>query len=157
MGAAQVVLDRLVERLAAVAPVRVHPAQESAPVAVGDEVQLVPLSLARTGRSHRAGSLLDLELRVLVQAAGPRALDHIEQVILTLEPLPGYVVESNTATVPPAADPIVPLRLVVSMPVTLTLPEPTVPIVTQPPVVDVRPGYVPATQAPEPPDARPRE
>lgn len=134
-------------------PVQLRATQES-PTTGQDEVALMPLSLARTGRSHRAGSLLDLELRVLVEAVGPQALDHIEQVILTLEPLAGFVVEPTPPTLPPlGSDAVVPLRLVVSMPVTLTLPEPTVPIVTQPPVVDVRPGHVPASPSSDPPDA----
>ncbi len=95
---------------------------------------------------------------MIVEASGAGALDQIEQVILTVETLSGHTIEPASPPLPPVgSDNVVPLRLTIRVPVTLTLQEPSAPIVTKPPVVDVRPGRVPVPHPDVTPDAGPPE
>lgn len=89
MSATQRALDGLVEafsripgaRVAVVRPGLANPADSS-------NVVLSPLTLTRVGRSRRAGSLLDLELVVAVEASGETIFDLTEQLLLIAETLP---------------------------------------------------------------------
>lgn len=97
--------------------------------APGTEVMVIPTGLRRVGRSRRGGALLDLELTVTVVTSGPDALDHLERVLI--------LAETNGITVGAPPEPPV-LGLTLSLPVSVTLPEPTGPRVTTP-VVELHP------------------
>jgi len=136
MSAARAVLDAFVALLSA--------AGDPVPVAVGhgggddgtegaDRVTVGVLALERVGRSHRRGAVLDLCLVVDVAVAGPAAVETAERLLVALERGPGGAATSPVAV---AYGPGV-LGFTARLPVAVPLDEPTPPLVTQPPVVEV--------------------
>ena len=104
------------------------------------DVQVQPLALARAGRSRRTGAQLDLQLTVAVVANGEHALESVERVLSLAETrawgcgqLPDRIAERHPES----------LGLTLTLPVTVPVAEPTGPIVTQPPVVQVDPTWRP--------------
>jgi hypothetical protein len=90
MSATQQALDGLVTALSAAADggkVSVLRPGDT-PSTEGPDVLVTPLSLTRIGRSRRAGSLLDLELTVAVEAGGDNVLDLAEKLLLAAEATP---------------------------------------------------------------------
>lgn len=116
MSAAQRALEAVLAHLSqAVEPVRVS--TDDGPVVVR------PAALARAGRSRRNGALLDLELTVLVTVADLEPLPLLESLLLAAETHPHVAVGPLPADVPGLGFSLV-------LPVTVPLPEPSAPPVT---------------------------
>lgn len=105
-----------------------------------DGTQVFAVALTRAGRSRRTGAQLDLELTVAVLATGEQALEGIEQVLTLAEQrawscgqLPDRIADRHPES----------LGLTVTVPVCVPVAEPTGPLVTQPPVVQVEPTWRP--------------
>ena len=118
MSAAQQALDAVLSHLSqAVAPTAVS-TDEAGPVVVR------PAALARTGRSRRDGSLLDLELTLLVTVEDARPLPLLESLLLAAESYP------RTA-IGPLPDEVPGLGFSLVLPVAVPIPEPTGPPVSE--------------------------
>lgn len=89
-------------------------------------IRLRPAGLARTGRSRRQGSLLDLELTVLVSVTGDEPLPALEALLIAAESHPHSCIGPLPTTEPGLGFSIV-------VPVSVPIEEPT-----GPPVTDVR-------------------
>ncbi len=105
-----------------------------------DGVHVQALALTRAGRSRRTGAQLDLELTVAVLADGERALESVEGVLTLAEAhawgcgqLPDRLADRHPES----------LGLTITVPVAVPVGEPTGPIVTHPPVVQVDPTWRP--------------
>lgn len=111
----------------------------------GPGVQAHPVSLTRTGRSRRQVATMDVALTVAILASGENALESIESCLLLAEDRgwPTGELPARWADRHPEA-----IGLTLTVPVALARSEPTGPIVTQPPVIQVAPTWRPvvATQ-----------
>ncbi len=121
-------------------PARVAFNELSALLGNEEGIQVQAVALTRTGRSRRTGAQLDLELTVAVLATGEHALEGIERVLSLAEQrawscgqLPDRIADRHPQS----------LGLTVTVPVALPVAEPTGPIVTHPPVVQVDPTWRP--------------
>lgn len=125
-SATQQALDGLVKVLREVAGQKLVAAvgPPDTPLSTRPDVLVTPLSLNRVGRSRRAGALLDLELAVAVEVGGPDVLGLTERLLAVAERTSHARVEPLPADRPG-------FGFVITLPVSVTVTEPSGPPVSQ--------------------------
>ena len=148
MGVVQASLTELLGLLSdAVSPVEVHfeddgePSSPDAPEAAPEAAVTVrAIALNRVGRSRRNGPLLDLELKVAVEARGPERLATMEKLLLAVERHSQYSVVSADEFEPGEYRASIRegLGFLVRVPVSLDFEEPSGPLVLEPLIAETK-------------------
>ncbi|WP_120522484.1 hypothetical protein [Arthrobacter celericrescens] len=147
MGVVQASLTELLGLLSnAASPVPVHLEDDGEPSSPGAPpdappdapadaaVTVRPVALNRVGRSRRNGPLLDLELKVAIEARGPDCLTTMEKLLLAVERHSQYSVVSTGEFEPGEYSASIRegLGFLVRVPVSLAFEEPAGPPVLEP-------------------------